>query len=163
MLMSTHNIQFHDKIRKFPLIFVFLSYRKNFIGTQKRVRICHGKRVIGVWAIEVRLYYCIYLMWTANGLCYPHMIKWAATSKQCTFRFVHQAKIKISLRIRAVWSDFSLGIFWINKNAMFIQANEDNEYSDQTAWTRRLIWAFAGPTCWRYKWLKWSPFCFADR
>ena len=32
--MSTQNIQFHDKIRKFPEIFVFLSYRKNFVGEQ---------------------------------------------------------------------------------------------------------------------------------
>ena len=53
--MSTHNIQFHDKIRKFPLVFVFLSYWKNFVGTQKRVRINHGKRAIRVRAIEVRL------------------------------------------------------------------------------------------------------------
>ena len=28
ILMSTHIIQFHDKIRKFPYIFVFLGYRK---------------------------------------------------------------------------------------------------------------------------------------
>ena len=54
--MSTHNIQFYDKIRKFPSIFVFLSYRNNLVGTQKRVRISHGKRAIGVRAIEVRLY-----------------------------------------------------------------------------------------------------------
>ena len=52
--MSTYNIQFYVKI-KFPLVFVFLSYRKNFVGTQKRVRINHGKRAIGVRAIEVRL------------------------------------------------------------------------------------------------------------
>ena len=50
------NIQFHDEIRKFPLNFVFLSYRKNFVGTQKLVRISQGKRAIGVRAIEVRLY-----------------------------------------------------------------------------------------------------------
>ena len=54
--MSTHNKQCHDKITKFPLTFVFMSYRKNFLGTQKRVRISHGKRVIGVRAIEVDLY-----------------------------------------------------------------------------------------------------------
>ena len=53
ILMRTHNIQFHDKIRKFPKIFVFLSYWKNFIGTQKRVRITHGKQAIGTRAIEV--------------------------------------------------------------------------------------------------------------
>ena len=38
-------------------MFVFLSYRKNFVGTQKRVRISHGKRAMGVRAIEVRLYF----------------------------------------------------------------------------------------------------------
>ena len=32
--MSTYIIRFHDKIRIFPQIFVFLSYRKNFVGTQ---------------------------------------------------------------------------------------------------------------------------------
>ena len=32
--MSTHNIQFHDKISKFPKILVFLSYWKNFVGTK---------------------------------------------------------------------------------------------------------------------------------
>ena len=57
VLMSTNNIQFHDRIRKLPLLFVFLNYRKNFIGTQKRVRISHCKRAIGVRVIEVRLYF----------------------------------------------------------------------------------------------------------
>ena len=55
--MSTHNIQFHDKMKKNPLIFVYLSHQKNFVGTQKRVRISHGKRAIGVRAIEVRKYF----------------------------------------------------------------------------------------------------------
>ena len=40
--MSTHNMQFHDKIKKiFPKHFFFLSYRKNFVGTQNQVRISH--------------------------------------------------------------------------------------------------------------------------
>ena len=54
--MSTHNIQFHDKIRKFSLIFGFWSYQKNFIGTQKQIRISHGKRAICVRSIE---FHCI--------------------------------------------------------------------------------------------------------
>ena len=56
--MSTHNIQFHDEIRnkKMSLIFVFLSYWKNFVGTRKRVRIIQGKRAIGVRVIEVAVY-----------------------------------------------------------------------------------------------------------
>ena len=56
ILMNTYNIQFHDKIRKFTKRFVFLIYLTNFLGTQKRARICHGERAIGVRAIEVRLY-----------------------------------------------------------------------------------------------------------
>ena len=51
--MCTHNIPFHDKHRKLPEIFVFWSYLKNLVGTQKRVRISHGKRVIRVRVIEV--------------------------------------------------------------------------------------------------------------
>ena len=53
--MSTHNIQFHDTISKNHQLFVFLSYLKNFVGTEKRVRIIHGKRAIRVRAIEVIL------------------------------------------------------------------------------------------------------------
>ena len=61
--MSTHNIHFHDKIGKlpnYPYIFVFSRCRKNFLGTQKRVRINHGKRLVGVRVIEILLYvgYC---------------------------------------------------------------------------------------------------------
>ena len=37
-------------------MFVFLSYWKNFVGTEKRVRIIHGKRAIRVRTIEVILY-----------------------------------------------------------------------------------------------------------
>ena len=53
--MSTDTIQFHDKIRKNHLIFVFLSYLKNFIGTEKKVRIIQGKLAIRVRVIEVIL------------------------------------------------------------------------------------------------------------
>ena len=52
--MSLHNIQFHDKIKKSPLILFFLSYRKNFVGTQKFE--LDSKKAIGVRAIEIRLY-----------------------------------------------------------------------------------------------------------
>ena len=54
ILMSTHNIQFRNKISTFPSMFVFLSYRKKSVGTQNWVRISHGKWAIGVWAIEVQ-------------------------------------------------------------------------------------------------------------
>ena len=54
--MRTRNIHSYDKMRKFPYIFVFMSYWKNFAETHKRVRISQGKRAIGVRVIEVRLY-----------------------------------------------------------------------------------------------------------
>ena len=45
---------FFDLLYNF--IYVFWTYRKNFIGTQKRVRMIHGKRAIGVRVIEVLPY-----------------------------------------------------------------------------------------------------------
>ena len=63
--MSIHNIHFHDckntkTSLKFPAIFVFLSLRKNFLGTQKRVRINHDKRAIGLKIIKVLLFIFLY-------------------------------------------------------------------------------------------------------
>ena len=58
--MSTHIIQFYDKIRNLSLIFVFLCYQKNFVGSQKRVQISHGKQAICVRTIKVRLYLSLY-------------------------------------------------------------------------------------------------------
>ena len=57
-----------------------------------------------------------------------------------TFRHVRPAKTQICLRIRAVWSEFSLGTFRIAKDAKFLHV--DNEDSDQTARMRWLIWVF---------------------
>ena len=39
-----------------PKYLFFLSYRKSFLGIQKRVRNSHGKRDIGVRVIEVLLH-----------------------------------------------------------------------------------------------------------
>ena len=61
------------------------------------------------------------------------------------------AKIQISLRIRAVWSESSLGAFSIAKDTKFLHA--DNEDSDQTARMRRLIWVFFGRTCQKVRFL----------
>ena len=45
-----------------------------------------------------------------------------------TFGHVRPAKIQISLRVRAVWSESSLCTFYIAKDANFLHA--DNEDSD---------------------------------
>ena len=53
--MSTHRYSFMIK-NNISLNFVFWGCWKNFMGAQKRVRICCGKQVI-----EVRLYICNFL------------------------------------------------------------------------------------------------------
>ena len=57
--MSTNNIYFHDKLGQFvkmSLIICFLEPSEEFLGTQKRVQIRHGKRATGVRVIDVLLY-----------------------------------------------------------------------------------------------------------
>ena len=51
---TQHNFSYYNMkvYLKYSWIFVFLSYRNYSQGTQKRVRISHGKWVIGVRVIE---------------------------------------------------------------------------------------------------------------
>ena len=51
-------------------------------------------------------------------------------------RYLRRAKIQISVRIRAGWSESSLGAFWIAKDAKFLNAGSED--SDQKARMRRL-------------------------
>ena len=63
-----------------------------------------------------------------------YRISWRKMNRnfqQCTFGYLRPAKIQIRLRIRAVWSESSLGAFQIVKDAKFLQT--DNEDSDQTS------------------------------
>ena len=62
--------------------------------------------------------------------------------RKITFGHVRPAKIQISLRICAGWSESSLGAFWIAKDAKFLPV--DNEDSDQTVRMCRLIWVLVG-------------------
>ena len=57
------------------------------------------------------------------------------TSNMC--EHVRPAKIQISLRIRAVWSESLLGLFLTVNCAKLL--NTDNEDSRQTAQVRRLV------------------------
>ena len=51
-------------------------------------------------------------------------------------KYMRLAKIQISLHIRAVWPDCSLGALWLVNDATFLMDNED---SDQTARRHKLI------------------------
>ena len=70
-------------------------------------------------------------------------IEWPKTSEKRSFGHECPAKIQISLRICAVWSESSLGAFWIARSAKHLHA--DNEDFDQIARMRTLIWVFDGP------------------
>ena len=67
-------------------------------------------------------------------------------------RHVHPVMVQISLHIWAVWSESSLGAFWIAHDVKF--PHVDNKDSDQTAWLGRLIWVFIGRTCQKVHFLK---------
>ena len=71
--------------------------------------------------------------------------------KKRTFGQVRQAKIQISLRIRAFWSEYSLIAFRIAKEVKFLHA--DIEDSDQIARMHRLIWVFFKQTCHKVRFL----------
>ena len=87
--MSTHNIQFHDKRRKNHAIFVFLNYWKNFVGTEKRVRIIHGKRAIHVRAIEAILQIVMKCVLFSDSLAGPsrnRRKRWVARTAAATYK-----------------------------------------------------------------------------
>ena len=64
------------------------------------------------------------------------------TLSKRTFEHVHPTKIQISLWIRALWSESSLGVIWTDKDANFLHA--DIKDSDLTVRTRRPISVFVG-------------------
>ena len=69
------------------------------------------------------------------------------------FGHVRQAKIQISLRIRAVWSESYLGAFWIANDAKFNQSdNEDWSDSADAQADLSLSWADMSECSafWRY-------------
>ena len=72
-------------------------------------------------------------------------------ARKRTVVHVCPAKIQISLRIRAVWSESSLGAFWIAKYANILQAASED--SIQTAQMRRLNCVFVGRTCQKVRFL----------
>ena len=154
-----HTISWSNK--KTPYVFVFWSYRKNFVGTQKHVRISHGKRAIGVRAIAVQLYLFL--------LIFPRRSYVAVLFVVCrllqlyrsalplfapplfVFWFIWKAMLHdfrpfwLGNNIWAAMSesvplDIFSGRIFTARDAKFLYA--DNKDSDQTVRMRRLIWAF---------------------
>ena len=72
-------------------------------------------------------------------------LKALSKMRQRTYGHKSPAKIQISLRSRAVWSESSLDAVWIAKDVKFLHA--ENEDTDQTAQMRRLFRVFLRRTC----------------
>ena len=79
------------------------------------------------------------------GILWNKMTRFNWNMGKRTFLHVRPTKTKISLRIRAVWSEYTLSI-WRNFAYLVIQ-NAPREDSDLTARMHRLIWISAGRTC----------------
>ena len=78
----------------------------------------------------------------------PNRIDTNRNGRKRTFWQVRLTKTQISLRIRAVWSEFSLSI-WRDFACVAVQIAPSDD-SDQTTQMRRLVWIFAGRTFRRY-------------
>ena len=76
----------------------------------------------------------VFVMWSIHNPCLNTYL-----------RHEHPEKLQIYLRIRTVWSETFLRLFWTAKDAKVLHAS--NEDSDQTARVRRLILVFVGRTC----------------
>ena len=68
--------------------------------------------------------------------------------KKNTFEHVRPEKILIRLRIRAVWSESSLDVFWIVKDAKFLHADiravwSDSSYGEHIKWY--VFWRHRSP------------------
>ena len=85
-----------------------------------------------------------------TGLIVGFVVRWLIQYMNCnvrkrTFGHVRPANIQINMCILTVWSESSLGAFWITKDSRFLHANKED--SDQTTRMHRLIWIFVGRTC----------------
>ena len=67
-----------------------------------------------------------------NGVV-PNKIRMGFNVRKLTFGHVRPAKIQMSLHIRTVWSESSLGAFWMAKDAKFLHADNEDDCPDALA------------------------------
>ena len=94
-----------------------------------------------IWVFAGRTCHFVGFAMRQPVLMHSNMSRYA---RKRTFGHVRPAKSQISLRICTVWSESSLGAFWIAKDAKcFMRTSK----TDQTARMRRLIWVFVWRSC----------------
>ena len=102
---------------------------------------------LGIRDNESRLYIVVRsnerTLFATHAAVFRHInvIKWVATSEDVPSD-VYPAKIHTSLRIRTVWSESSLGTFWIATDAKCLHAdNEDVRQTERMQSDLSLRWA----------------------
>ena len=104
-------------------------------------------RLIWIFSGRTALFVGFVVMWLKlNNICHI-WIRWTFSIHHCwsvsmtkpTKWPVRPSKTQISLGMRPVWSESSLGALWVDKDQIFHHA--DKEDSDQTGWMHRMIWS----------------------
>ena len=119
-----------------------LHYLRN--EQQRRWLDCAGWSAPLLFAYDIRHVFSWPGSRVYNLLCFTlaQLSRLITKKKKMTVR---QAKTKISLGIRPVWSESSLCAQWVAKDPSFLHAGSED--SDHTGRMPRLIWVFAGSTC----------------
>ena len=77
--------------------------------------------------------------------CHIYHLYMTLNVRKCIIEHIHPAKIQISLRIRAVWSESSLCTFWIDKHAKCLHADKEDLEDAQIDLSLR--WAHRSERC----------------
>ena len=102
-----------------------------YLPTAKRLRSDCADALVKLWGFvwksyqaseSVLRFFCLLMKYSRFSHSAPYMNR---NARKCTFWKMRPAKIQISLRICAVWSESSLGVFLIAEDAKFL--HDDNE------------------------------------
>ena len=124
----------------------------------RMMRICTLLRMIeGPFSLDAA-YIILFLLTVIRLVCNNHVLDNVVvfSCNKClsnnvrkrTFRHVRPAKIQISLRIRTVWSESSLGVFLIARNVKFLHARMSRLIrSSLGARVRRYVFSHSNLLC----------------
>ena len=131
----SYQILWHNRL-------LFVEHITLFIG---RLRILQYRTLLNTWLLTYTL--VVYCNSCGQGYfkCAGHSISYkiVCASSDDSDQPARSYSL-ISLRILAVWSEYSQGTLWLSKDLKRLRADKEN--SDQPTWTRRLIWVFARRT-----------------
>ena len=96
---------------------------------KKKVSVFFSEEVTGYSVLEFihmctsAVSRCPGMLWASLYHYEAEVVKWAAMLEIHNFGHVPSVKIQVSLHIPAVWSESSLGTFWLAKDAKFLHGD----------------------------------------